>query len=148
MQRLTCEQLSQKGTTTSPVVRLSQKPGSWNNSHCPPGKLDVYFTLGKSLIQWLAHKPARSLGAGSCTATTMSWSYHPHSPWSLLGCFGSTATRTIGVASKLRGVNGGQAGDVDSVADFSTKSCRPPIPNGNWGGGEGRTTKKDHKLSY
>lgn len=46
----------------------------------------------------------------------------------LLGCFGSTATRTIGVASKLRGVNGGQAGDEDSVADFSTNSCSPPIP--------------------
>lgn len=67
------------------------------------------------------------------------------SPFSLnlLGCLGSTATRTIGVASKLRGVNGGQAGDVDSVADFSTKSCRPPIPNGNWKK-KSKTTKITH----
>lgn len=40
----------------------------------------------------------------------------------LLGCFGSIATLTIGVASKLRGMNGGQDGEVHSVADFSTKS--------------------------
>lgn len=86
-----------------------------------------------SLIQGPAHKLAKALWAGSCTGAPLSWCYHPHSPWSLLGCLGSTATRTIGVASKLRGVNGGQAGDVDSVADLSTKSCRPPIPNRNWG---------------
>lgn len=49
----------------------------------------------------------------------------------LLGCFGSIATRTIGVASKFSGVNGGQAGDDDSVADLSTKSCNPPIPERN-----------------
>lgn len=38
------------------------------------------------------------------------------------------ATRTMGVASKLSGVNGGQAGAVDSVADFKTYSSSPPIP--------------------
>lgn len=47
----------------------------------------------------------------------------------LLGCFGSTATRTIGVASKLRGMNGGHAGDVDNVADLRTNSSKPPMPN-------------------
>lgn len=31
----------------------------------------------------------------------------------------------------MRGVNGGQAGEVDKVADFSTTSWRPPIPNRN-----------------
>lgn len=36
----------------------------------------------------------------------------------ILGCLGSMATRTMGVASKLSGVNGGQAGEVDRVADF------------------------------
>ena len=46
----------------------------------------------------------------------------------LLGCLGSMATRTMGVASKLRGVKGGQAGEVEMVADLSTKSSRPPIP--------------------
>lgn len=38
------------------------------------------------------------------------------------------ATRTMGVASKLSGVKGGQAGAVDSVADFKTNSSSPPIP--------------------
>ena len=46
----------------------------------------------------------------------------------LLGCLGSMATRTMGVASKLSGMKGGQAGEVEMVADFSTKSSRPPIP--------------------
>jgi len=41
----------------------------------------------------------------------------------------------------LRGVKGGQAGDVDKVADFRTKSCRPPIPKRNWRGKK-RTEKK------
>lgn len=36
----------------------------------------------------------------------------------ILGCLGSMATRTMGVASKLSGVKGGQAGEVDRVADF------------------------------
>lgn len=127
---------------------LRQERGSWNNPHCPPGNLRVYFVLGKSLIQWLAHKLAKSLRAGSCTAGTLSWCYHPHPSWSLLGCLGSTATRTIGVASKLRGVNGGQAGDVDSVADFSTKSCRPPIPNRKWGEKKAKQQQKNQQLSY
>lgn len=48
----------------------------------------------------------------------------------LLGCLGSMATRTMGVASKLSGVKGGQAGDVDRVADFKMYSSRPPIPDG------------------
>lgn len=39
------------------------------------------------------------------------------------------ATRTMGVASKLSGVKGGQAGDVDRVADFKMYSSRPPIPD-------------------
>lgn len=47
----------------------------------------------------------------------------------LLGCWGSMATRTMGVASKLSGVKGGQAGLVDRVADFKTHSSRPPIPD-------------------
>lgn len=38
------------------------------------------------------------------------------------------ATRTMGVASMLMGVKGGHAGETDSVADFRTKSSRPPIP--------------------
>lgn len=38
----------------------------------------------------------------------------------LLGCLGSMATRTMGVASKLSGVKGEQAGVDDSVADFKT----------------------------
>lgn len=38
------------------------------------------------------------------------------------------ATLTMGVASKLSGVKGGQAGEVDSVADFKTNSSSPPIP--------------------
>lgn len=46
----------------------------------------------------------------------------------LLGCLGSTATLTMGVASKLSGMNGGQEGKLHRVADFSTKSWRPPIP--------------------
>jgi len=83
---------------------------------------------------------------GSCTATTLNLYYHPRSPPNLLGCFGSTATRTIGVASKLRGVNGGQAGDVESVADFSTKSCRPPIPNRNLK--KEKQNNKNYPLSY
>lgn len=49
----------------------------------------------------------------------------------LLGCLGSMATRTIGVASKLRGVKGQQAGEVERVADFKTFSSRPPIPGDN-----------------
>lgn len=40
------------------------------------------------------------------------------------------ATRTMGVASKLSGVKGEQAGVDDSVADFRTWSSRPPIPDG------------------
>lgn len=47
----------------------------------------------------------------------------------LLGCLGSMATRTMGVASKLSGVKGEQAGEVDRVADFKTHSSRPPIPD-------------------
>lgn len=50
----------------------------------------------------------------------------------LLGCLGSTATRTMGEASKLSGVKGGQAGEVDKVADFKTLSSRPPIPGKGW----------------
>lgn len=46
----------------------------------------------------------------------------------LLGCLGSMATRTMGVASKLSGVKGEQAGVEDRVADFRTCSSRPPIP--------------------
>ncbi|KAF3833348.1 hypothetical protein F7725_027013 [Dissostichus mawsoni] len=46
----------------------------------------------------------------------------------LLGCLGSMATRTMGMASMLRGMKGGQAGEVDRVADFKTHSSRPPIP--------------------
>lgn len=107
----------------------------------PLGNIYIHFILGQSLIQWIDHKLAKSLRVGSCIATTLNLHYHSHSPLNLLGCFGSTATRTIGVASKLRGVNGGQAGDVDSVADFSTKSCRPPIPNRNWKK-KSKTTKK------
>lgn len=38
------------------------------------------------------------------------------------------ATRTIGVASKLSGVKGQQAGEVERVADFNTFPSRPPIP--------------------
>lgn len=38
------------------------------------------------------------------------------------------ATRTMGVASKLRGMKGGRAGEVERVADFNTHSSRPPIP--------------------
>lgn len=49
-------------------------------------------------------------------------------PNHLLGCLGSTATRTMGVASKCRAVKGGQAGDVERVADFKMHSSRPPIP--------------------
>lgn len=48
----------------------------------------------------------------------------------LLGCLGSTATLTMGAASKLSGMNGGQQGMLQRVADFSTKSWRPPIPAG------------------
>lgn len=41
------------------------------------------------------------------------------------------ATRTIGVASKLSGVNGQQAGEVERAADFRTHPSRPPIPDGD-----------------
>jgi len=34
----------------------------------------------------------------------------------------------MGVASKLSGVKGGQAGEIDRVADFKTHSSSPPIP--------------------
>lgn len=47
----------------------------------------------------------------------------------LLGCLGSIAIRTMGVASKLSGMKGEQAGVVDKVADFKTESSRPPIPD-------------------
>lgn len=47
----------------------------------------------------------------------------------LLGCLGSIATRTMGVASKLSGVKGEQAGEVDKVADFKMHFSRPPIPD-------------------
>lgn len=33
------------------------------------------------------------------------------------------------MASKLRGMNGGHAGDVDNVADLRTNSSKPPMPN-------------------
>ena len=38
------------------------------------------------------------------------------------------ATRTMGVASKWSGVNGGHAAVVETVADFRIKSSSPPIP--------------------
>jgi len=46
----------------------------------------------------------------------------------VLGCLGSIATLTMGVASKLIGVKGGQAGDVEMVADLRMNSSMPPIP--------------------
>ena len=45
-----------------------------------------------------------------------------------LGCVGSTATRTMGKASRFRGKNGGQTAVEESVADFNTCSSKPPIP--------------------
>lgn len=149
MQCLTCGTAATKGhskfscassATETRARQLEQLTSS------PPGNLYVYFILGKPLMQRLDHKLTKSPRAGSCPAATLSWCYHPLSPSSLLGCFGSTATRTIGVASKLRGVNGGQAGDVDSVADFSTKSCRPPIPNRYWRKKK-RQNKKKTKIT-
>ena len=56
-------------------------------------------------------------------------SIHYVSAWlNVPGCLGSIATRTIGDASKFTGVKGGQAKDIDRVADFKTQSSKPPIP--------------------
>lgn len=44
------------------------------------------------------------------------------------GFFGSTATLTIGLASKCISVKAGHATVLDRVADFRMCSSRPPIP--------------------
>lgn len=58
----------------------------------------------------------------------------------ILGCLGSIATLTMGVASKLSGVKGGHAAEVEMVADFRINSSIPPIP-------AGATTKQYNTLS-
>jgi len=44
-------------------------------------------------------------------------------------CFGSTATRMIGVAIALTSVNGGQAKVVDRVALFKIYCSKLPAPD-------------------
>lgn len=71
---------------------------------------------------YLLHQNAKWYSSVLCSCVAAF--AHQH----VLGCLGSIATLTMGVASKLIGVKGGQAGDVEMVADLRMNSSMPPIP--------------------